>query len=58
MRSVIMIALWLGIGFAITEFVASYLETRSVERLAAHNPIDPVSEARDLPAAGPATPSP
>jgi hypothetical protein len=58
MRSVIMTAVWLGIGFVITEFVASYLEMRSVERMAGHKLVDPVREARDLQAAGPATPSP
>ncbi len=56
MRSVIWIAVWLGIGFAITEFVASYLEaSRQVERSAIQKLGDPESDAGDMQAARPAT---
>jgi len=55
MRGVVITAIWLGIGFGITEFVASYLEARSVEGRAVHKLAEP---ERDMQAAGPARPAP
>ena len=57
MRGVVITAIWLGLGFGITEFVASFLETRG-EHQAVQKRQDQARDARDLQATGPATPRP
>lgn len=56
MRNLIIMAVWLGIGFGITELVASYLQARSAEPQAVQKLHDPASDARDVQAAGPRSP--
>jgi hypothetical protein len=59
MRNLIIVAIWLGVGFAITEFIASYLEaSRNDEHQAIQKLSDPARDARDVQATGPATPTP
>ena len=56
-HTLITIAIWLGIGLAITEFAASYLEkSRTSGHLAVNTFEDPHIDVRGLHAAGVRTP--
>ncbi len=53
LRTLIIVALWLGAGFAITEFVASTLEkSRANEHQTVEKLTDPARDARDISTAG------
>ena len=52
MRNLIIVAVWLGIGFGITEFVASYLEASRAQPTA-HKLNDATPDARNVQAAVP-----
>jgi len=57
MRNLVIVAIWIGIGFAVTEFVASALEKSRVdEHQSAHTAYDPARDARGVTADAPPGP--
>jgi len=52
MRNLIIVAIWLAIGFGVTELVASVIEAHSVNRVAIQKLEDPALDARDIQAIG------
>jgi len=56
MRNLIIVALWLAIGFGVTELVASFMEVQSSSRVATPKLEDPAYDARDIHAVGKRSP--
>jgi hypothetical protein len=52
MRNLLVVAIWLAIGFGVTELVASFVEVQSASRVATPKFEDPALEARDTHAVG------
>jgi hypothetical protein len=58
MRNLIIVAIWLAIGFGVTELVASYIEvqSQSANHVATPKFEDPALNARDIHAVGKRSP--
>ena len=56
MRNLVIVAVWLAIGFGVTELVASYIEAQSANRVATPKLADPTLDARDIHAVGKRSP--
>ena len=58
MRNLIIVAIWLALGFGVTELVASYIEaqTQSANRVETPKFEDPELNARDIHAVGKRSP--
>jgi hypothetical protein len=56
MRILVIIAVWLTIGFGVTELVASFIEVQSASRVATPKLEDPAHDARDIHAVGKRSP--
>jgi hypothetical protein len=56
MRYLIIVAVWLALGFGVTELVASFIEVQSASRVVTPKLEDPAYDARDIHAVGKRSP--